>query len=159
MNKLVIPAILVSITLVAGVFAFMPVEKASTLHITIQGSQLTEISSVIDTNLITNTTAGCGATAGLVFYTFTNSTLAGLPALSEGDLTSIVLDIDGVGGAAGITLNLGAANTTTVSGVIGVSANNVANFGFASAALQDRGDVHATALCQVDGNAAANAND
>lgn len=35
MNKLVIPAILVSITLVAGVFAFMPVEKASTVHTTI----------------------------------------------------------------------------------------------------------------------------
>jgi len=35
MNKLVIPAILVSITLVAGVFAFMPVDKASTVHTSI----------------------------------------------------------------------------------------------------------------------------
>jgi len=35
MNKLVIPTILVSITLVAGIFAFMPVEKASTVHTTI----------------------------------------------------------------------------------------------------------------------------
>ena len=35
MNKLVIPAILVSITLVAGIFAFMPVEKVSTVHTTI----------------------------------------------------------------------------------------------------------------------------
>lgn len=35
MNKLVIPTILVSITLIAGIFAFMPVEKASTVHTTI----------------------------------------------------------------------------------------------------------------------------
>ena len=35
MNKIVIPAILVSITLVAGIFALMPVEKASTVHTTI----------------------------------------------------------------------------------------------------------------------------
>ena len=159
MNKLVIPAILVSITLVAGIFAFMPVEKASTVHTTIQGTQLTEIASAIDLDTTTNATAGCGNGAGLVFYTFTNNTLAGVGGgLVGGQITSIVLDIDGGGGAAGITLNLGANNSTSVSGVIGVTANNVANFGFSSSAPEDRGDIHLTALCQVDGTAAADAN-
>lgn len=36
MNKIVIPAILVSITLVAGIFALMPIEKAGTVHTTLQ---------------------------------------------------------------------------------------------------------------------------
>ena len=36
MNKIVIPAILVSITLVAGIFALMQIEKAGTVHTTLQ---------------------------------------------------------------------------------------------------------------------------
>jgi len=38
LNKIVIPAILVSITLVAGIFALMPIEKAGTVHTTIQAT-------------------------------------------------------------------------------------------------------------------------
>jgi len=40
MNKLTIPAILVATVMVAGIFAFMPVQQASTVHTTIQGTQL-----------------------------------------------------------------------------------------------------------------------
>jgi len=36
MNKLTIPTILVATVMVAGIFAFMPVEQASTVHTTIQ---------------------------------------------------------------------------------------------------------------------------
>jgi len=39
MNKLTIPAILVATVMVAGIFAFIPVEQASTVHETIQGTQ------------------------------------------------------------------------------------------------------------------------
>ena len=35
MNKLTIPSILAATVLIAGIFAFMPVEKASTVHVTI----------------------------------------------------------------------------------------------------------------------------
>ena len=35
MNKLTIPAILVATVMVAGIFAFMPIEKASTVHDTV----------------------------------------------------------------------------------------------------------------------------
>ena len=40
MNKLAIPAILAATVLVAGIFAFMPVEQASTVHTVVQGSQI-----------------------------------------------------------------------------------------------------------------------
>jgi len=40
MNKLTIPAILVATVMVAGIFAFMPVEQASTVHDTIQATSL-----------------------------------------------------------------------------------------------------------------------
>ena len=47
MNKFAITTILVATVLVAGIFAFMPVEQASTVHTTIQDSQVivTKISS------------------------------------------------------------------------------------------------------------------
>jgi len=39
MNKILIPALLVATVMVAGMFAFAPVEQASTVHTTIQASQ------------------------------------------------------------------------------------------------------------------------
>ena len=39
MINLTIPAILVGIVMVAGIFAFMPVQQASTVHTTIQAGQ------------------------------------------------------------------------------------------------------------------------
>jgi len=48
MNKLTIPAILAATVLVAGIFAFMPVEQASTVHDTIIGEN-TQIISVDST--------------------------------------------------------------------------------------------------------------
>jgi len=56
MNKLVMPALLVSITLVTGIFAFMPVEKVSTVHTTIatnindQNRAMTFAVNMTDTN-------------------------------------------------------------------------------------------------------------
>ena len=41
MSKYATPTILTSIVLLAGMFAFMPVEQASTVHTTIQGTQAT----------------------------------------------------------------------------------------------------------------------
>jgi len=40
MNKLLIPTMLVATVLVAGIFALVPIEQASTVHTTIQGTQL-----------------------------------------------------------------------------------------------------------------------
>jgi len=38
LNKIVIPAILSVIVLIAGIFAFMPIDKAATVHTTIQAN-------------------------------------------------------------------------------------------------------------------------
>jgi len=48
MNKLAIPAILTAAVLVAGIFAFMPVEQASTVHTTIVTDILGEDSTTND---------------------------------------------------------------------------------------------------------------
>ena len=58
MNKLTIPAILVATVMVAGIFAFIPVEQASTVHTTgtTQGTTST-------------TTTGAFATAGDLVFT------------------------------------------------------------------------------------------
>ena len=47
MNKLTIPSILAATVLIAGIFAFMPVEKASTVH-TGLGDKLTAIQDDVD---------------------------------------------------------------------------------------------------------------
>ena len=46
MNKFAIPTILIATILVAGILALMPMDKASTVHATIQGSQLNEAGTV-----------------------------------------------------------------------------------------------------------------
>jgi len=98
LNKFTIPVILVATVLVAGIFAFMPVEKASTVHTTLQSStaattahgllqtltastaqtaaiqntQLNNTKNTFQTALDGNATASCGAAGGgfLVYWTF-----------------------------------------------------------------------------------------
>lgn len=54
MNKIAIPAILVATVMVAGMFAFMPVEQASTVHVqTIQG--ISGASATVTANTVTST--------------------------------------------------------------------------------------------------------
>ena len=57
MNKLTMPAILVATVMVAGVFAFMPVEQASTVHTTIQGAGGTSLDDVLAASMITEVEA------------------------------------------------------------------------------------------------------
>ena len=47
MNKLVIPSLLLGVVMIAGAFAFMPVQEASTVHTTATGAsgQLSVVSS------------------------------------------------------------------------------------------------------------------
>ena len=46
MNKLTIPSILAATILIAGIFAFMPVEKAATVHTSLQEAIGTEVTMV-----------------------------------------------------------------------------------------------------------------
>jgi len=68
MNKLTIPAILAATIMVAGIFAFMPVEQASTVH-TISSSGLiteAETSTILD---------DASADTHTITYTFTDDVL------------------------------------------------------------------------------------
>jgi len=69
MSKIVIPISLTAIVLIAGIFAFQPIEQAATVHTTIQGSQLVldrvNFALVADANNLANTNQieiECGAT-------------------------------------------------------------------------------------------------
>src|SRR3989338_8606613 len=62
MNKLAIPAILTATIMVAGMFAFMPVEQASTVHTTLQ-----DTTGTWQTDSLTYTTATSGAAVAADF--------------------------------------------------------------------------------------------
>jgi len=88
MNKLTIPAILVATVMVAGIFAFMPIEQASTVHTTIQGTQY----------------------GGQVIIVFSTSLTAdSLIATSDADFTVCVVADNPTGGNADVTVTDGAS--------------------------------------------------
>ena len=131
MNKLLIPTILAATIVIAGFFAFSPIEKATTVHTTITGQLMTigesdTVSATTTTDLITdstlvksghvcieytdNTTATTGATAANLFLQITDA----------GDVIQLLDNdvIDDVGGACsnftGFRLFVGSdANSTS----------------------------------------------
>ena len=161
-NKFTIPAILVVTVFVAGIFAFMPVEKASTVHTTlgtttqstnILNAQLNNIKSTVQTNLQANATANCGTAGGgfLVYWTFTNVTLADLT--TGGIATALgIQNSTGTGSDIAITLIL--ANNTSVSGVHGGLSGETIVFTGNSTGLksqqtfEDTGDLTITVVCR-----------
>jgi len=112
MNKLMIPAILVATVMVAGMFAFIPVEQASTVHTTgtTQGT-----SSV--------TTTGAFATAGDLVFT--------CGADSACVIQEIYLNSDGTAASVLSTLTLNNGGTgflqlaTTVDDIVAVAATTI----------------------------------
>ena len=112
MNKIVIPVILVSITLVAGIFALMPIEKASTVHTTISANvddQNRAMSWTIEGAAATYTIIPVG---DLITGTATLSTIDGTGACEiravgggndSGPISNIALGTTGVGALAAST--------------------------------------------------------
>ena len=98
LNKFLIPAALVATVIIAGIFAFMPVEKASTVHGTLATS-----TSITDANTNTNKSA-TGADRFLFF---------------EKNYT--VFDSDSVSGKTIVRLDEGTTNGILV---IGATPNN-----------------------------------
>lgn len=143
MNKLVIPTILVSITLVAGIFAFMPVEKASTVHTTIQGTQLNNIATTFDTDLASNATATCASGDFLVYFIFTNDT-----DLATADVTFTKLGItDDVPNGLDLSVTLALANQTSIAGTIGGVSGATLTFS-SDPVNEESGDLGLTIICQ-----------
>jgi len=177
MNKFTIPAILVVTVLVAGIFAFMPVEKASTVHTTLQSAssatsahnllqtisasnthddaQLNNIKSTFQTDLSANATASCGTSGGafLVYYTFYNRTIV-QPSTSENAITGL-----GISNSTGTTIDTAVAlslgNHTSVSGVVGglsgatiIFSGNSSTPSGGGPSFEDTGDLSLTVVCQ-----------
>ena len=103
MNKLTIPTILVATVMVAGIFAFIPVEQASTVHTTAAGSS---------TDLLALTTTPLNAAA-----TDTNTWTINSPFC----VISISY-IPTTGSAAGTALNYG---VPTIATNLALAADNV----------------------------------
>ena len=70
MNKLAIPAILAAIVLVAGIFAFMPVQQASTVHTTLINPAITNLNFITTPFASTGTNPDVGDIAQDVADTF-----------------------------------------------------------------------------------------
>jgi len=157
--KIALPVLLAGIVMIAGIFAFMPVDKATTVHTTIQSTQLNNIASTFDLDLATNATASCGASGGdfMVYFTFTNATIGDIPGIGTTGSTLTRLGI--TNGTADsdtdyiVTLVLG--NQTSASGVIGADSGETINFfGFSNGSatsisfLEDVGDLALTVACR-----------
>jgi len=86
MNKLVISAVVAATVLIAGIFAFMPVEKASTVHLSILAGQRSADTLLLDT----------GGSVGP----------ADVTVLAGATTTRIVMLYDGLGNASPADLEI-----------------------------------------------------
>ena len=155
MMKIALPILLAGIVMIAGIFAFMPIDMASTVHTTlqsssaattqtgtIQGSQFNNVNSTYDTDLSSNATATCSSGSFLVYWTFSNSTLADVHTT-----TQLNID-DGVGNdQPDISVILALGNQTSISGVTAGTANEVITFS-GGTSFEETGDVMLTVQCQ-----------
>ena len=101
MNKLAIPAILTATIMVAGMFAFMPVEQASTVHTTSSG----RLVEVTDTDAAWNADENLGVTCTGPFEVIQMEleiTTGG--AFSAADNIDFTIDGDGVGAGSAATI-------------------------------------------------------
>jgi len=129
-NKLLIPSILAVTIIVAGIFAFVPIDEASTVHTTLASSadvttitnaQFNNVNSTFDSDLSTNATATCSTGSFLVFYSYSNRT--------SNSHTNATLGIDVNQVPSGMDFFVRASlGNETVSGVVAGSANQQINF-------------------------------
>ena len=116
MNKIVIPAILAATVLVAGMFAMMPVQKASTVHSSLFGSQVIRGHSDNLSLVATDTIVATSSADVTVCYIINNGTGGGLSVvLLDGTfsdtLTVATFSFNSgcTGGNAGDSITLGPA--------------------------------------------------
>ena len=100
-NKIIIPTALVGVILIAGIFAFMPVQQASTVHGTIGQLQTLTKSTDGDFDAAENLDFTCTATFEVVSMIIDVN--AGLD--NAGDNIDLTIDPDGAGGDAAVTID------------------------------------------------------
>ena len=91
--------------MIAGIFAFMPIDKASTVHTTIQttiqNTQLNQIQSTFQTDMSTNASATCGSGSSfLVYFVFSNNTKVPTATAAVPGESTVLGIFDGVGNVA-----------------------------------------------------------
>ena len=115
-NKIIIPSILGIIVLVAGIFALMPINQASTVHTTIQGTQINEVANqvgtVCSTNLNDDRIDATSTADFLVMYQLTSTTSSATGEIFDGTNT----------------LNLAMAVDTTAAGTLAYPGGTTVNF-------------------------------
>ena len=72
MNKLTIPTILMATVMIAGIFAFMPVDNASAVHTTIQATQMTRVSVLSSATLDDDGATTCTSDADFTVFIVTS---------------------------------------------------------------------------------------
>ena len=161
MTKVALPVLLTSVVMIAGIFAFMPIDKATTVHTTIQGTQFNEVDVVfVGDTKVSNATAGCGSgNQGIAYWTVSNLTLS-----NEGGTTgamptsSFQINTDGVADGLDAFTVILSQNETAVSGVLafdGTGTDPEIIIGHTSSGLQNIGDISLSVLCRSGGTAAA----
>jgi len=107
MNKIIIPSILVAVLMIAGAFAIMPVEKASTVHTTIAtnvNQQFRGISYTVE-----------GGNADIVLIPAGVLTAADAVVTNIGSAGTCTLE-DQTGAVIGAAVGSGVTNTIDVDG-------------------------------------------
>ena len=154
---MIIPIILVFTVVIAGVFAFMPIENASSVHTTIM-----ENTQRIDEILITTVTADddlrifcpTASDACRILEIYFEDTDLDTDLITLGALTGTINSIAGVGIVAnlGTTINDGMQAVAGVSGVTFGGGDNI------RIAIADGSDAYnAVIFIQVEGNTEATA--
>ena len=124
MNKAILPSILAATILIAGLFALAPIEKASTVHGTIQGNQLNQIVIATSNNLLTTAAnARCTDNIFIVYYVISGPDASTI-TINPGDdnIIELFVTFEDSGGNAGSGINM-------ATGVVSASANEILAFG------------------------------
>ena len=123
MKKIIIPTIIAATVLIAGMFAFMPVEKAATVHLSITGSQRDVAYMQFEAGQVCTGTIAAGA--GVVACTPTGVAIA-IDGDSAIDPDEVIILYDGLGKTKTATIEF---NTNMVTNgdldVSGAPANAV----------------------------------
>jgi len=132
-NKLTIPTILVATVMIAGIFAFMPVDEAKAVHTTIQGTQFTLVDVLSLANLSTGFTCDSDTdflvkvVVGATEVDNTNLTVLmnGITVTWSGDLlVEANVGADGYGATgASFTIAAEADDTVVIDGTATVDAH------------------------------------
>ena len=129
MNKLTIPTILAATVMVAGIFAFMPVEQASTVHTTLATAAdntvlTTDIGDASGAAIGGSITAGIEAIETQIATMVTTGNAAELAATgTRSEITPIAAT--GAAGIAYVTVDVTAADATANADTIDVELNGV----------------------------------